>query len=78
MENFNKKTTSLLNDLNMQEKLLYGALGIVLIFGFFYFFVPKFISPEKISLQGKCDVHVLKEKQSIVGLVLMSSLPGQF
>jgi hypothetical protein len=34
MENFGNKKASFINDLNTQEKLLYGALGVVLIFGF--------------------------------------------
>jgi hypothetical protein len=43
MENFGNKKASLLNDLNMPEKLLYAALGIVLIFGFIYFILRYFL-----------------------------------
>jgi hypothetical protein len=63
MENLGNKKASFLNDLNTQEKLLYSALGIVLIFGFIYFIVPTF-SDEKISLAGKCDIKNLNPVSS--------------
>ena len=69
MENFDKKKASFLNDLNTQEKLLYGALLVVLIFGFIYFIVPSF-SDEKISLAGKCSIKDLNPVSSTKPFIL--------
>lgn len=65
MENFDKKKVSFLNDLNTQEKLLYGALGVTLIFGFIYFIMPSFFKEKPISLSGICEI-VLQKNQSVI------------
>lgn len=67
MENFGNKKASLLNDLNMPEKLLYAALGIVLIFGFIYFILPSFFKGKPISLSGACDIVLQKNDTVIAG-----------
>ena len=67
MENFDKKKASFLNDLNTQEKLLYSALGVVLIFGFIYFIMPSFFKEKPISLSGACDIVLQKNDTVIAG-----------
>jgi hypothetical protein len=67
MENFGNKKASFINDLNTQEKLLYGALGVVLIFGFIYFILPSFFKEKPISLSGACDIVLQKNDTVIAG-----------
>lgn len=67
MENFDKKKASFLNELNTQEKVLYGALGVVLIFGFIYFILPSFFKGKPISLSGACDIVLQKNDTVIAG-----------
>ena len=67
MENFDKTRVSFLNDLNTQEKLLYGALGVVLISGFIYFVLPSFFKGKPISLSGACDIVLQKNDTVIAG-----------
>jgi hypothetical protein len=68
MENFEKKKASFINDLNTQEKILYGALGVVLIFGFLYFILPIFNTKDKpISLAGRCGFNISSDNLRIEG-----------
>jgi hypothetical protein len=67
MENFDKKKASFLNDLNTQEKLLYSAFGIVLIFGFLYFILPNFLKDKPISLGGRCAFKISPDNRIFQG-----------
>jgi hypothetical protein len=67
MENFDKKKVSFLNDLNTQEKLLYSALGVVLIFGFIYFILPSFFKEKPISLSGRCGFTISPDNRLFQG-----------
>ena len=67
MENFANKKASFLNNLSTLEKLLYSALGVVLIFGFIYFILPSFFKEKPISLEGICDLSVKDDRTVIAG-----------
>jgi hypothetical protein len=76
MENFGNKKASFPNDLNTQEKLLYGTLGILLIFGFIYFILPFFFKEPPISLSGACDI-VLQENDTVIAGWAFDRATGQ-
>lgn len=67
MENFSDKKTNLFNTLSMQEKLLYAALAIVVIFGLIRYFLPIFLLDKPISFKGSCDGSFRKDDKTVAG-----------
>lgn len=67
MENLKNNKLGVIDNLTFQEKLLYSVLALVMIFGFFTFFLPLFLSKEPISFKGSCDGGFQKDTNNVAG-----------